>query len=248
MTKIKKITLILIFLLLTLNPSAAFRDERDHTHPVEMPNLPAGSVPTIAGNHRLSFTPNYPILFVGDSRTVGMQQSVTSYGCYLNNQTFLAEIGKGYHWLSRQTALTDIPPSIIIINLEVNDLGNLYRYQALYETYAKTCWAGCPIYIVSVNPCSSPCTSVSNQQIAAFNTAMQEWIKAYNQENASSNGETFPIRYIDSYQMLMTEGFSSADGLHYSASTYLRIYTYILDQIEEENGDGNGTYTYTESR
>lgn len=212
--------------------------------PVDFQYPPVGSVPTIAVAGSIDFSPNYPIHFIGDSRTVGMQQALTYGGQDLTNHRFTARVGKGYSWLVTQSQLQELPPSILIINLGVNDLGNLKNYQALYETYAQTYWKNCSIYIVSVNPCRHPCTSVSNGQIEAFNTSMQQWINTYNAENVSASAETFPIHYIDTYHMLLTEGYSSSDGLHYSATTYEKIYDYILNSIQESIGDGTGTYTY----
>lgn len=232
-------------ILLLANNSSAYA-EQNHPLAVEPQPMPIGSVPAIAGNQTLTYIPNYPIAFVGDSRTVGMKQALTYYGHDLSNCTFTAEIGKGYSWFIRQDQLTTLSPSIVILNLGVNDLGNQYRYQAAYEEYATTCWSECPIYIVSVNPCSYPCTSVSNQRISAFNSSMEQWIEEFNKKNASASAEAIPIRYIDTYHFLLTEGFASSDGLHYSSGTYERIYQYILDQIQESVGDGEGTYCYSE--
>lgn len=243
MKRLKLITCILILdLLLLSGPASSYQTSFEETSVTALP-VTAGSVPIVAHTTQLTFHPNYPIHFIGDSRTVGMESALQYYGYSLDNHSFSAEIGKGYSWLTQQDHLTTLSPSILIINLGVNDLGNSTRYQSLYEAYAKTCWKDCPIYIVSVNPCCSPCTSVSNQQIEAFNTSMQQWIQKYNEENASASTETFPIHYIDTYHLLQSEGYSSSDGLHYSATTYEHIYNYILDCIQEPIGDGTGNYT-----
>lgn len=231
-------------ILLLTNYSSAYAD-RNHQYTAEPQQMPAGSVPVIADSRTLTYIPNYPVAFVGDSRTVGMKQALSYYGYDLSYCSFTAEIGKGYSWFAGQNSLTTLSPSIIVLNLGVNDLGNLYRYQSIYAEYAKTCWSQCPIYIVSVNPCSYPCTSVSNQRISSFNSSMEQWIQEFNEENASASAEAIPIRYIDTYHYLLSEGFSSSDGLHYSSSTYERIYLYILDQIQEPIGDGTGIYCYT---
>lgn len=232
-------------ILLLTNDSSAYA-ERNHQYTVEPQQMAVGSVPAIASWRTLTYIPNYPVAFVGDSRTVGMKQALSYYGYDLSDCSFTAEIGKGYSWFTGQSSLTSLPPSIIVLNLGVNDLGNLYRYQSIYEEYATTCWSECPIYIVSVNPCSYPCTSVSNQRISAFNSSMEQWIQEFNEENASASAEAIPIRYIDTYHYLLSEGFSSSDGLHYSSGTYERIYLYILDQIQESIGDGTGSYCYTD--
>lgn len=201
---------------------------------------PEGSVPECFAAHSLEHITDYPVLFLGDSRTVGMKQALSASGYDLTNHSFLAKVGKGYSWLTTQSSALaglESTPQIIIVNLGVNDLGNCKKYQQLYETYMTGCWQNCPVYIVSVNPVCSPCHSVTNSQIESFNKSMQDWI---NEENASAPAETFPIHYIDTYSYLQENGFSSSDGLHYSSGTYLRIYDYILEHVEEPIGDGSG--------
>lgn len=247
MKQMKLISFLAVIPCLIFTNFSSVRTDYYCPYTVEPQPMPSGSVQTLAITNQITYVPDYPLLFIGDSRTVGMKQTLLYYGYDLTNHSFIAEIGKGYSWLSYQRSITSISPSIIILNLGVNDLGNLSNYQTLYEKYAKTCWSECPIYIVSVNPCCAPCTSVSNQRISAFNTSMQQWIEEYNKEYVSANTGTFPIRYIDTYNYLLSEGFSSSDGLHYSNHTYEQIYAYILDQIQESIGDGTGSYTFTAS-
>lgn len=227
-------------LLLILCNTSSVRYETAVSHHVLPAYAPAGSVQECQESYSLQHIRNYPVFFLGDSRTVGMEQALSAGGYDLTCHTFLAKVGKGYSWLVTQSrTLEDFEhsPQIIIINLGVNDLGNCGKYQQLYDTYLDSCWQNCPVYIVSVNPVCSPCHSVSNAQIERFNESMQDWI---NEENASAPAEAFPIRYIDTYSYLQETGFSSSDGLHYSAATYLRIYDYILEQIKEPIGDGSG--------
>lgn len=238
-------SILTVSLFLLLTNYASVHIEPCYT--AEPQSMPVGSIPATETSGNLIYVPNYPLLFIGDSRTVGMKQALTYYGYDLENTSFLAKVGKGYTWFAGQNEVMTVPPSIIVLNLGVNDLGNLSRYQALYEAYAKDCWAGCPIYIVSVNPCSYPCTSVSNTQIEAFNTGMQQWIEEFNKENTSADAEAFPIRYIDTYHYLLSQGYSSRDGLHYTARTYETIYNYIMEEIQEPVGNGNGLYIYTGS-
>lgn len=221
-------------------------------HSVEFRVPPTGSLPETPSITSIQYTPNYPLHFIGDSRTVGMQQALTTNGTLPDFTSFTAKVGQGYTWLSEQRDLTTLSPRILLLNPGVNDLGNCSKYQQLYETYANTCWKDCPIYIISVNPCSAPCTSVTNASIEAFNTSMEAFTEAYNAklptqspdiENVPANARTLPIHYIDTYHYLLETGYSSSDGLHYNAATYQRLYRYILEQITEPVGDGSGTYT-----
>lgn len=245
MKPVKKLSLFTVSLFLLLTNYTSVLTKPCFSFTAEPKIMPVGSVPPVADAVEFTYIPDYPIHFIGDSRTVGMKQALVYYRYDLTNHVFTARVGKGYSWLAGQKDLTTVPPSILVLNLGVNDLGNLKRYQALYEEYASGCWSSCPIYIVSVNPCCSPCTSVSNRQIEAFNTSMQEWIQEYNDKNTSETS-AFPIRYIDTYSYLISEGYASADGLHYSAATYEAIYNYILEEIQEPLGDGSGTYVYSE--
>lgn len=234
--------LCMIEFLLIILISASTPEQACEFHTVLPIPVPAGSVPKTSYGYHMQRITSYPLLFIGDSRTVGMQQALSASGYELANHSFLAKIGKGYAWLSSQTQAQsecENSPHIIIVNLGVNDLGNCTNYQKLYAAYRSTSWKNCPLYIVSVNPVCAPCQSVSNQQIEAFNQSMQDWINA---ENASADAETLPIHYIDTYSYLLETGYSSADGLHYSTETYLRIYEYIMTQLQEPVGDGSSSY------
>lgn len=227
-------------LLLTICNTSSAKYETAISHNVLPAYTPAGSARECIEAYSLQHIPNYPILFLGDSRTVGMKQALSASRYDLTYHSFLAKVGKGYSWLTTQSPSLEgleRTPQIIIVNLGVNDLGNCKKYQQLYETYMTSCWNSCPVYIVSVNPVCSPCHSVTNSQIETFNQSMQEWI---NEENASASAGAFPIHYIDTYSYLQETGFSSSDGLHYSSDTYLRIYDYILEHVEEPIGDGSG--------
>jgi lysophospholipase L1-like esterase len=233
-------------ILILLNTSTIYC-EIAYEYPVLPATAPAGSVLKCTDIYSLTHVDNYPVLFVGDSRTVGLQQALSASEYNLSNHSFVAKVGQGYSWLSSQAQTLsecENSPHIIILNLGVNDLGNCTNYQKLYDTYRKGIWKDCPLYIVSVNPVCAPCQSVSNRQIEAFNQDMQNWI---NKENASATAETLPIHYIDTYSYLLETGYSSTDGLHYSSDTYLRIYEYIMTQIEEPVGDGSGFYSTSSS-
>lgn len=236
------LSIILLFNILVLLNCGSVQLNPVFYHHVFSEPIPAGATPPVAQTRQLTYIPDYPVMMIGDSRTVGMQQALKNSQYDLTHIRFTAKVGQGYSWFTGQTGLTELSPSILVLNLGVNDLGNISHYQSIYTDYADTCWKDSPIYIVSVNPVCSPCSSVTNQQIRTFNQSMQDWINAYNTDAGASR-----IRYIDTYSYLINTGFSSPDGLHYSASTYTHIYEYILEQIEEPIGDGTGSYVYTVS-
>lgn len=154
---------------------------------------------------------NNNVIFVGDSRFVGMFMYVDS------DATVIAEVGKGYKWLidtadaELRAALTD--DSTVIFNLGVNDLGNAAKYVD-YINNLQAEFPNITIYYMSVNPVEQ--TTVSNESIDAFNETI-------------SNGIT--ATYLDTNTYLQKNGFSTTDGLHYSKDTYITIYDYVLNNI-----------------
>lgn len=242
----KKIETILILSLISiyLLISQTFSSHLSYSLPPVPVNsyTPIGSTSEYGTVHSIEHIDNYPIVFIGDSRTVGMETALTASHADLSDHSFLSKVGKGYQWLLQMSPELETiasTPHIIVLNMGVNDLGNIKQYETLYATYHETIWKNCPIYIVSVNPVRSPCHTVTNQRIESFNQQMQEFIRM---QNASAPAEAFPIQYIDTYSYLQENGYQSRDGLHYASSTYLQIYHYILDAIQEPIGDGEGWY------
>ena len=41
----------------------------------------------------------------------------------------------------------------------------------------------------------------------------------------------FSTRYIDCYSYLVKKGYSTHDGLHYTASTYKKIYNFVVSKV-----------------
>lgn len=157
-------------------------------------------------------------LFVGDSRTVGMQNAVneadSSDPC-----TYIAKEGEGYSWFYNEgmpqleAVLTDAPDIAVILNLGVNDLKEVQQYIDLYtvlfESFPQTSF-----YLLSVNPVEEAlCENVTNAEIEAFNDAMRN---------------AFPDQYLDSYSYLLSDDFQTVDGLHYPKSVYRAIHHFVV--------------------
>lgn len=159
-------------------------------------------------------------IYIGDSRFVGMNDVC---GIEDSKKTFvIAEIGKGYKWFE-STALPKMKEikknnkSInnwkIVIGLGVNDLYNVNRYIKKYKSMAKKN----NIIIVSVNPIEYH-KSLSNADITKFNSKIKE-IKG--------------IKYIDTYNYLISNGYKTTDGLHYDNNTYKKIYKKVKLSIKK---------------
>lgn len=167
--------------------------------------------------------------FVGDSRTVGVAVSV---GGVSNKETvisgkYIAKVGAGYSWYC-STALPKLkaklkskPSATVVLNFGVNDIDNYSKYITAYRKLIKA-YPKARIYIMSVNPIGSKYTwgyyscSTMRSKVKTFNSKMKA---------------AFPNRYIDCYTYLNKNGFSTTDGIHYTAATYKKIYKYILTKV-----------------
>ena len=174
----------------------------------------------IRGDYMVSEMPGVPFLFVGDSRTVQLQNAVGS-----TDKAYIAKIGEGYSYF-KNTALPAIPEyagqgTVMIINFGVNDLANANKYIKLVNSNIDA-WtsAGITVYYASVTPVGSACASVSNAQIESFNNKLKEGLDPR-------------VQWIDSYSYLSQVGFSSSDGLHYSKDTYKNLYAYYVSVIQQ---------------
>lgn len=172
-------------------------------------------------------------IFVGDSRTVGMSNTVGG------EDIFIGEVGEGYQWFSAQgikklkKALKDAPQSKVIINLGVNDLGSLGNYISLYQTLIVQ-YPQARFYFLSVNPIEAKLAKASGYNTQYVNNSS---IETFN------NGirAAFPGAYLDSYQYLLQQGLvknvkagrGTVDGIHYTSSVYWAIYNYVLSMTGE---------------
>ncbi len=158
------------------------------------------------------------IIFIGDSRTVGMNNVV---GMSQMPDTYVvAKVGKGYKWY-QQTGAYEVESIkaehphdkwVYVFNLGVNDLGNIEKYQTLIDEME----IDNIVYTVSVNPViDTKVSNVKNEEIIKFNERLQK---------VADN-------YIDTYSYLSTNGFISSDGLHYGKSTYTTIYELIFHVV-----------------
>ena len=166
-------------------------------------------------------------VWIGDSRMVGLQQAV-AYDP--GKDVFIAQVGEALPWF-QSTAVPTLESYLqaggvgsVYINLGVNDCAGSYgnpSYNAAYDYasiinglidkyphvrfYFMSVGIGRGDYYFSVHIPSM------NNEVHAFNSIMQSSCRAV---------------YIDTGEMIERDGFETADGIHYSASTYQRIYDY----------------------
>ena len=135
---------------------------------------------------------------------------------------FVAESSMGLDWL-KSTGITAAQQyfgsgTAVVISLGVNDLENADNYVSYVNSNAST-WAknGSKIYFTTVNPCNGNYSNL-NDQISNFNSKIKSGL--------SSN-----VKVIDTYSYVISKGYSTTDGLHYSKDTSDLIYDYIKSNV-----------------
>ena len=161
-------------------------------------------------------------LFVGDSRTVGMEEAMQDSDD-ADTCSYIGKVGEGYYWLVNEgidqlrTSLSKEPDATVVFNLGVNDLSEIDRYLAFYpQIFAE--YPDASFYIMSVNPVGDACSGASNEEIRDFNAKLKE---------------SLPDQYLDCYDYLEQNGFSTVDDLHYTNDTYRAIHDYTVSAISE---------------
>ncbi|SDB30538.1 Lysophospholipase L1 [Pseudobutyrivibrio sp. YE44] len=163
------------------------------------------------------------LVFIGDSRTVGMNSAIGKDG-----NLWSAKVGMGLSWM-KSTGVPAVEGQInansdVVILMGVNDVRSL-SYTEKYIKYINekaATWTalGANVYYVSVNPITFESASypgISNSLIEKWNARMQQGLS----EN---------VKYIDTYSQTVGK-LSSKDGMHYNKSSYKTIYTLIQQGI-----------------
>lgn len=160
------------------------------------------------------------VIMVGDSRFVGMESAVSFPGC-----EWICDVSKGLDWLEN-TAAPQIDAAItencaIVFNMGVNDISRAGEYAAFLNSKVDG-WtsSGADVYFMTVNPVDRSLYSgtVTNSDIVNFNNIMSDNLSPW-------------FGYIDTYNDLTTNGYTSRDGLHYTNETYVEIFQYCMNQL-----------------
>lgn len=169
----------------------------------------------------VSSAQNHSFLFVGDSRTLGLQEALKADSPD-DQCRFVAAEGEGFDWFSQDgiqamdTELKATPDSTVILNLGVNDPGSIDSYITSYQQIMQN-YPEATFYVMSVNPVADDCQLISNQVIDEFNKKLKA---------------AFPDQYLDVYNFLLSGGLNTTeDGLHYTDSTYLSIHYYLVNRV-----------------
>ena len=157
------------------------------------------------------------VIMIGDSRCVQMKSHVGA-----GSDTWSCKGSMGLNWM-KNTGVPNVESKIgngtkIVIMMGVNDLYQPEAYISYINQKAST-WAskGAKTYFVSVNPVDGSYSNLTSK-IVSFN-------------NKLKNGLNSNVRYIDTYNYLVSSGFNTSDGLHYKSDTSRKIYNYIKSNI-----------------
>ena len=175
--------------------------------------------------------PSHKIIFVGDSRTIGMQNALKKY-LPDDNCVFVGKVGEGCSWFLSEgkglmaDAISQNPDVPVVLNFGVNDPDQIDEYLAAYRDMVAE-YPDTTFWFLSVNPVQrarmieygaseDALDLVTNTNITKLNLAIQQ---------------AFPDRYLDSSTILKLEGFRTVDGLHFTGQTYLRIHRFVVDEL-----------------
>ena len=143
-------------------------------------------------------------LFVGDSRTVGLDEAVSGVSS-------IAKVGAGVtYFKSILPEVTKVRGKNVIFNFGVNDRDRYKDYVSVYKSLPKEFIQNNNVIFMSVNPTDGSKYGSWNADIDKFN--------AYVKKNLPSG-----IKYLNTNSTLKKEGFQTRDGCHYKPVTYKRI-------------------------
>lgn len=177
------------------------------------------------------------IFWVGDSRTVGLGSNVLGFSITNNsiiNDSMCASVGQGLDWFtsdaitSKRNEIYALKGYNVIFNLGVNDYsGADQKYLDFYNNLPEDFIKNNNVCVMSVNPinatkCQANSYNVSVDGIEAFNEAIK---------NGLPDGITYIDTYSDMQGFIGSDGAGTADGLHYTADVYQKLYDDVLKKL-----------------
>ena len=205
------------------------------------PDLPADKLPQW-NNYKYK-----RVVFVGDSRTAYMENALKNAGARTAGIEFISKVGGGLDWfktvaypklysiVKNETASILAKPTAVVINLGINDLENQNGYVLYMNSIAKELKKhNCELFFMSLNPVNR-----SMLKEAGKKDRSEAKVRLFNNALRSALGAQYS--YIDTYSKLKKEGYGfdssstgtggNDDGLHYTAKTYKRIFTYCMKTL-----------------
>ena len=175
---------------------------------------------------------SHRIIFVGDSRTLGMRDALRRAG-RTDNDVFVGRVGEGVRWFIEEgmsemdDAIEAYPDLPVVFNLGVNDPTEIDDYIVTYWDCIRN-HPDTDFYILSVNP-------IDEEFLLESETAVEEVLDMINNLNIAKLNlrlkEEFTRRYLDSASFLKSDGFETVDGLHFNTKTYLKIHDFVVNEL-----------------
>lgn len=168
------------------------------------------------------------VIYTGDSRIRRLNLTINMKG--MKDTWVVCKSGMGYQWFVSEgipqidRLMRDkkyIDKWVIISGWGVNDLWNSGTYINKYTSLMKGRWSNCDLRLMSVNPVDGAMKSKYGA-IPSFNSRIKSYVD-------KADGNVF---YIDTNRVMLSKGFSTIDGLHYTESTNRLIYKTICDDIQ----------------
>ena len=163
---------------------------------------------------------NSDIIFVGDSRFVLMSEA-----CEGMEGSYVCKYGMGLVWLqTKLPTLYNEKGKKIVINMGVNDLGNIERYLEFYNTLPDDFVADNKVIIMTVNPVDEAVGKkfgiyTTNASINVFNERMKKGLRN-------------DMYILDSNSYMTRSGFEAYDGLHYSENTSRALHRWAVNECK----------------
>ncbi len=158
-------------------------------------------------------------LFIGDSRFVGMEQSIRTD----KDIVWIDKVGArhDYYWDNHDIIASIDKDRVVVYELGVNDLASNACINVLNDLQRLGFKS---IYFVTVTPVNEEIASsygymINNEQINQFNQQVKN--------NVPSN-----IKVIDTYDYLRYNGIETDDGLHYKNVTYQMWFNFIVENAK----------------
>lgn len=168
---------------------------------------------------------NHHVIFVGDSRTVGMGRAEAHHNDFC---TYIGESGEGYNWLIdygidlMDAAIRQWPGAPVIYNFGVNDCSSINAYLEVYHALERG-YPDTEFYYMSVNPVTEESPHVPLSDVLAFNRKLKA---------------EFPDQYIDTCSWMLKAGYEDVDGVHYTEKQYCAIHDFAVRAILKMKEEG----------
>lgn len=179
---------------------------------------------TDSGNGQV--TANKYTLYMGDSRTNGMQM----VGLDSNEQAICKDKANYSnfldHMIDAKKVLNDGKKYNVVLNYGVNDLGNVDEYCSKYKEFISSVDKNHTFYIMSVNPVrrNSSKTGATNELITNFNNKIKSCISSVTNAKYC---DVYSTASLDTWE----KSYISTDDIHYTTEGYKFIHSKIKSCI-----------------